>query len=221
MTRSQPGQPRHSPYHVAVALFPGFELLDVTGPLEVLNMLSRETPIKLSLLSTTLDPVSTKTADMPYSMCEQSMVPTHTYEVPPSDIDALLVPGGTGARLSPDPHFKDLHAFLRQAFPSLDYLLTVCTGSALVAQTGLLDDRCATSNKNAWEWVQTQGERVEWVKDARWVEDDNVWTSAGVSAGIDMTLAWVAKLWGLDRAHAVAKRMEYVWKNDSSADTFA
>lgn len=119
MARSQPGQPRHSPYHVvrlvprlwgsrtcrshkvpqAVALFPGFELLDVAGPLEVLNMLSRETPIKLSLLSTTLDPVSTKTADMPSSMCEQSMVPTHTYEVPPSDIDALLVPGGTGARV--------------------------------------------------------------------------------------------------------------------------
>lgn len=82
----------------AVALFPGFELLDVAGPLEMINILNYQHPIELSLLSETLEPVSTKIASST-SRCYQSLVPTHTYAAPPEKINLLIVPGGPGTRV--------------------------------------------------------------------------------------------------------------------------
>jgi transcriptional regulator GlxA family with amidase domain len=98
---------------------------------------------------------------------------------------------------------------------------TVCTGSALLARTGLLDDRPATSNKIAWDWVVAQGPRVRWQRRARWVDDGNVLTSSGVSAGIDMALALIARLNGRDLALTAARNMEYVWHEDPGDDPFA
>jgi transcriptional regulator GlxA family with amidase domain len=86
---------------------------------------------------------------------------------------------------------------------------------------GLLDGRRATSNKRAFDWVVEQGPRVQWIRQARWVEDDRFVTSSGVSAGIDMTLAVIAKLTSLDTAEQIAVRMEYEWHRDSSRDPFA
>ena len=62
-------------------------------------------------------------------------------------------------------------------------LLTVCTGAGLAARAGLLDGKKATTNKAAWDWATSQGQATAWQKEARWVEDGNVWTSAGVTAG--------------------------------------
>ena len=98
---------------------------------------------------------------------------------------------------------------------------TVCTGSALLARTGLLDGRPATSNKLAWDWVVQQGPAVRWQRRARWVDDGNVLTSSGVSAGIDMALSLVERLNGRDMAVASARNMEYVWNTDPANDLFA
>src|SRR5207249_9919974 len=98
---------------------------------------------------------------------------------------------------------------------------TVCTGSALLARTGLLDDRPATSNKLAWNWVLQQGPRVQWIRQARWVDDGTIITSSGVSAGIDMTLGLTARLNGRELALASARFMEYRWHEDAGDDPFA
>jgi transcriptional regulator GlxA family with amidase domain len=98
---------------------------------------------------------------------------------------------------------------------------SVCTGASLLARAGLLDGRRATTNKLSFAWVTTQGPNVRWVKEARWVEDGNVFTSSGVSAGIDMTLAVIAKLEGKDEAERIAVRMEYEWHRDEGWDPFA
>ena len=97
----------------------------------------------------------------------------------------------------------------------------MCTGSALLARTGLLDGRPATSNKIAWDWVVEQGPRVRWKRRARWVDDGNVLTSSGQSAGIDMALSLIARLNGRDMAVAAAHNMEYVRNEDASNDPFA
>ena len=65
------------------------------------------------------------------------------------------------------------------------------------------------------------GPNVQWVKTARWVVDGNCWTSGGVSAGIDVTLAWIKEVFGEERARKTANIMEYEWKDDKSWDPFA
>lgn len=139
------------PKKFGVVLFPGFQALDVFGPLDILNLLSKYTPqLELYILSRTLDPVPTKAYVKGFEM-SQSVVPTHTFDNAPDDIEVLLVPGGFGTR-QPDL-VESAVDFVKSAFPKLRYLLTVCTGSALVAMTGLLDGKRATSNKRAFSWV--------------------------------------------------------------------
>jgi transcriptional regulator GlxA family with amidase domain len=120
-----------------------------------------------------------------------------------------------------------IHPFLKKVVPSLRYLLTVCTGSALVAQTGLLDGRKATSNKRSWSWVVTQGLKVDWVPKARWVVDDPgngvvpVWSSSGIAAGMDAIFAWVKNIYGQKVADDLANSIEYERHEDSSWDPYA
>jgi transcriptional regulator GlxA family with amidase domain len=97
----------------------------------------------------------------------------------------------------------------------------VCTGTALLARPGLLDGRRATTNKAVFQWVADQGPKVEWIRAARWVEDGHFFTSSGVSAGMDMSLAVIAKLVGQDMADALATGAEYDWHRDASWDPFA
>ena len=135
------------------------------------------------------------------------------------DCDLLLIPGGIGTRkLVADEGFI---ALIEAASRRSPVTATVCTGAALLARTGLLDRRRATSNKLAWDWVLQQGEAVDWVRRARWVDDGNIVTSSGVSAGIDMALALIARLHGHDVAVNAARIMEYVWNDDPSNDPFA
>ncbi|KAI1212637.1 class I glutamine amidotransferase-like protein [Annulohypoxylon truncatum] len=213
--------PSSPPTRFAVALFPGFQALDVFGPLDILNTLSTQVPLSLTILSTSLAPVSTATPAAGGPSTAQSVVPTRTYADANVDVDVevLLVPGGAGTR---DPaNVAQVEDYVRRAYPKLRYLLTVCTGSALVARTGVLDGRRATSNKRAWEWATAQGPRVNWVPRARWVTDGNVWTSSGISAGIDMMYAFVADQFGEDVAQTLADDAEYVRNTDPDDDPFA
>ena len=100
---------------------------------------------------------------------------------------------------------------LRAASEKADVVTTVCTGSALLARTGLMDGRPATSNKIAWDWVVQQGPKVLWKRKARWVDDGNLVTSSGVSAGTDMALALIARMHGREMALTTACTMEYTW----------
>jgi transcriptional regulator GlxA family with amidase domain len=102
-----------------------------------------------------------------------------------------------------------------------EIVTSVCTGAALLARAGLLDGHRATTNKLSFKWVTEQGLAVEWIRQARWVEDGKFATSSGVSAGIDMTLALIAKLAGVETAEQVAIRMEYEWHRDPQWDPFA
>ncbi|MCH5716408.1 DJ-1/PfpI family protein [Niabella hibiscisoli] len=100
------------------------------------------------------------------------------------------------------------------------YVLTVCTGSALLARTGLLDHKKATSNKRAFAWVSGNGPHVQWNKAARWVVDGKFYTSSGVSAGIDMCLGFLRDRYGIEFVRKLATEIEYNWVEDSSDDTF-
>src|SRR5215470_10724348 len=91
---------------------------------------------------------------------------------------------------------------------------------AILAKAGLLDGRRATSNKQFFDLARAQGAAVKWVEQARWVEDGPFATSSGVSAGTDMALAVIAKLYGKEVAQQVAESTEYEWQQDSTRDPF-
>jgi putative intracellular protease/amidase len=107
-----------------------------------------------------------------------SINPTHTYANPPTDIDVLLIPGGAGAQFLNVTTQVD---FVRETYPKVKYLITICTGAGIAARAGVLDGKSATTNKKAWAQVTGVGEKVRWRSPARWVRDGNVWSSSGVS----------------------------------------
>jgi putative intracellular protease/amidase len=137
-----------------------FSVMDVFGPLELFQALSRQTYLDLVLLSRTLDPATTEPEHMKHgnSSFFPTVNPTHTYANAPP-IDVLVVPGGMGSR-SPDlgPEIE----YIQKVFPDLKYLITICTGSGIAAQAGVLDGHRATTNKAAWESMTAKGPNVKW-----------------------------------------------------------
>ncbi len=191
-----------------IVLFEGFELLDVFGPLEMFGNLGAD--LRLEMVAARGTVVSSfqgpRTAlDATFDRAE----PT----------DWLLVPGGFGTREAVND--AALIGWLRERIPAAELIMTVCTGTALVARTGLLDQHRATTNKRAFGWVAEQGPAVDWVREARWVRSGRFATSSGVSAGIDMALAIVEEFFGAARAEALRVATEYDWHRDPTWDPFA
>jgi transcriptional regulator GlxA family with amidase domain len=110
--------------------------------------------------------------------------------------------------------------FLRRRTATAEVTMSVCSGSAILAKAGLLDGRRATSNKQFFDLARAQSTAVRWVEQARWVEDGPFATSSGVSAGTDMALAVIAKIYGREVAQEIADSTEYEWQQDSARDPF-
>ena len=202
---------------VAVIVFPGFTVLDAYGPIQAFGSCRRARPDGTQHRFFEIFTIGETPGAVPSGEGPATRVEYAFSDAPPWDI--LVVPGGFGTR----PLVKD-EAFLKRLASASEHsaiTTTVCTGAALLARTGLLDDRPATSNKIAWDWVVAQGPRVRWQRRARWVDDGNVLTSSGVSAGTDMALALIARLNGRDWALTAARNMEYSWNQDPSNDPFA
>ncbi|KAL8297713.1 hypothetical protein RB597_007202 [Gaeumannomyces tritici] len=218
--QSRPKPP--PPTKFGMILFRAFEPLDVFGPLEALQILSRIRHLQLFLISETMDVVTTQpvmSAMNPMnSTVYLTLPPTHTLTTVPEDLDVLIIPGGLGAR---SPLINATANYITATYPKLPYLLTVCTGSVLAARAGILDGKHATTNKASWDANVVYGPRVEWVPRARWVVDGKVWSSSGISAGIDATLAFIEAVYGKENATYVANQMEYERHMDSAWDPFA
>jgi transcriptional regulator GlxA family with amidase domain len=202
---------------VAVALFEGFTVLDVYGPVQAFASARIARPdsswLRLFEIVTVAEKAGpVRSGEGPTTHADFAFAAAPAYDV-------LLVPGGFGTRqaVSNAPLLLALTAASRRAVVTT----TVCTGSALLARTGLMDGRPATSNKVAWDWVVQQGPRVRWRRRARWVDDGDLVTSSGVSAGIDMALSVVARFHGVEMARQSARFMEYVWREEADDDPFA
>lgn len=193
--------------NVGVVLFNEFETLDVFGPVEILGRLKDLFTVEY------------------YSFTGGMITNSHGIRIltEPLDtiqhgVDILLIPGGHGTRREVDN--ASLIDLIRQVADGSTYVLTVCTGSAILARTGLLNERKATSNKRAFSWVMTTGDKVIWVRKARWIVDGKYYTSGGVSAGMDMTLGFLSDRYGEPFARKVAFQIEYNWVADKEDDVF-
>jgi transcriptional regulator GlxA family with amidase domain len=193
---------------LGMVVFDGFQLLDTFGPLEMFGGLRD----RVSILMLAENAGSARSSAGPAVMVDCTIA-----DAPPLDI--LMIPGGMGTRREVDnAPFVGAFKALAEATP---HVASICTGSAVLARTGLLDGISATTNKRSFQWVASQGPNVQWVAQARWVEDGKYFTSSGVSAGTDMALALIAKLFGHDVALQVAGVAEYEWNSDWRHDPFA
>ncbi len=189
-------------------IFPGFEMLDLYGPLQMLGLLREH--FTITLVAEQAGPVPSNGG--PQSLAERSLQEAEHFDV-------LLVPGGMGTRREVDNPL--LLSWLARMGEEAEVVSSVCTGAALLARSGLLEGRRATTNKRAWAWATAQGPNVDWQPKARWVEDGRFWTSSGVAAGIDMALALIASLVDAETAESLAAGTEYAWHRDASWDPFA
>ncbi len=201
--------------HLGAVLYPGFEMLDYFGPLEMFSILGTE-HLQIHTVAEKSDPVPAAIGAS--GPCGPRVVPDHNFAEAPT-FDLLLVPGGMGTRQElENPVMLD---YLRESAANAEIVASVCTGSALFARAGLLDGRRATSNKQVFALATQQSDKVDWIAEARWVEDGKFFTSSGVTAGMDMALAIVAKLWGESQAELAASYTEYTWHRDADNDPFA
>ena len=186
-------------------LFDSFESLDLFGPVEILG----KTP------EAAMHYVSVEGGIV--TSAQGARIETEKLELLPAG-GVLIVPGGMGTRpLSKDAGFL---ASLKKLADSAEYVLSICTGSALLAAAGMLEGRRATSNKFAFDWARSTGE-AEWIGKARWIRDGKFYTSSGVSAGIDMALGFVSDRFGRETAEDIARKTEYIWNDDPDNDPFA
>jgi putative intracellular protease/amidase len=193
--------------NVAVLLFEDFETLDVFGPVEILGRLKDFYSIKFYSLSGGQIKNAHGVSILTESLGEIN-----------NGADIFLIPGGYGTRV--EINNATFIEKIREVCNLSKYVFTVCTGSALLAVTGLLDGRRATSNKKAFDWVIKQGQNINWIKRARWTVDGKFYTSSGVSAGMDMTLGFLSDIHGIDFARKVAFEIEYNWTEDKENDNF-
>ena len=193
---------------LAVLVFPGFQTLDLFGPLEMLGGVGDE--IKITIVAETLEPVC--------SVHGQGLLVDKTV-ADGSDYDLLFIPGGDTALVAGEN--RAITDWIVATADRAELVMTVCTGSVLLAMTGVLDGRKATTNKQDFIQTVPLGPKVDWVRQARWVEDGKFFTSSGVSAGMDMALAALARLFGKQVAEDMAQGTEYEWHEDAGWDPFA
>ncbi|MFT4571786.1 MAG: transcriptional regulator GlxA family with amidase domain [Hyphomicrobiaceae bacterium] len=193
---------------LGILLFEGFETLDVFGPVEMLGHLDET--LELTTVAESAGPIASHQGPRTYADSSLEECPK---------LDLLLIPGGKGTRR--DVNNTRLIDWLTTRATQAELVMTVCTGTALLARTKLLDGKRATTNKLAFEWVASQGPNVEWVKQARWVVDGKFNTSSGVSAGIDMALDVIRRLYDEATAQFIADVTEYEWHRDAEWDPFA
>ncbi len=182
-----------------ILFFEGTEELDAVGPWEVFTMASKERD-DIAVVS-----ISERGGTV---TCNKGMriVMDHSIADAPK-LDVLLVPGGMGTRTEVDN--PALLSWIAEVAKDCQWVTSVCTGSLLLAEAGPAAGKRITTHWGAIEMVRKRGKAGEVLENVRYVRDGNVVSSAGVSAGIDMSLWLIGEMYGPAFARKVQRNMEY------------
>ena len=179
-------------------LFPDLEELDFVGPWEIIGVWGEffEGPEHRLTISQSGDEVQ----------CAKGLriVPDYSFDSCPP-LDYLLIPGGWGTRK--EVANKELIKFVKEKAESCKHVLSVCTGAFILQAAGLLEGKRATTHWRSLDRLREFQEVT--VMEQRLVRDGNLWTAAGISAGIDLALAFVADQGGEEGAGKVQLHAEY------------
>lgn len=194
---------------IGIYVFDNVEVLDFAGPYEVFTCAARvagDAPFAVRTIGASGAPVRARAG--------LAVHPEATF-ADSGLLDVLIVPGGVVTAELARP---DVIGWIAGQARHCELVASVCTGALLLAEAGLLDGREATTHwedleqlRRGWPQVTVRGER-------RWIDNGKVITSAGISAGIDMSLHLVARLAGRPLADRTARQMDYDWRQDRVSD---
>ncbi len=184
---------------VAILVFNSCEILDFSGPYEMFGAAGCD----VYTVAATKDPVTTAMG--------LTVVPRHTFaDAPPPDV--LVIPGGGVKAASEDQATLD---YIRTATAGTKHTMSVCNGAFILANTGLLDGLRATTTSGNIPRMARQYPKIQVVRDQRYVDNGQLITTGGLSAGMDGALHVIAKLFGTGYAQQVALSEEYDWQATS------
>lgn len=191
---------------IGIIIFNDIEVLDFCGPFEVFSVArlneelryQEQSPFEALLIAQTPQTITT-TGGM-------KVLPHVTFNSCPS-LDVLVVPGGLGTRN--EMKNEAMLSFVKTQAQQVEILASVCTGALILGNAGILDGLRATTHWRSLDLMQQLFPHVKVDKLSHVVEDGNILTSAGISAGIDMALMVVARYFGEPVARATARHMEY------------
>jgi len=190
------------PVRVAILVFDEVEVLDCSGPFEVFSVANRVLarrgePARFDVRLVATTPQVIARGGLPLGTTTLSQAP---------DADLLLVAGGVTTDAERDP------AVLEYVAGSRAWLrASVCTGAFVLAAAGVLTDQTVTTHAEDVDDLAARWPALRVLRGRRWVRDGDVFTSGGISAGIDLSLHLVSVLAGTDLARATATQMEYRW----------
>ena len=189
-----------APKNVAILLYDGVQIIDYTGPYEVLGQVRGFRVYTVSETGKTLT-----------TAMGMSVNPKHDFASAPAP-DILVVPGGNAEAAYGNPRVV---AWVRERAAAAEYVMSVCNGAFILAKAGLLDGKKATTFYGLIDEFRAFAPKTEVVIDQRFVDNGTVITTAGLSSGIDGALHLVSKIRGEAKAKAVALHIEYDWNPDS------
>jgi transcriptional regulator GlxA family with amidase domain len=204
LSRETPIKPRV----VGIYLFDRVEVLDFAGPFEVFSVATR--------ISRRLNPndpppfeviTISETGARVFTRGELTVTPAYSIDGHP-DLDILIVPGGT---VDDELSKSNVIDWMRTQAPACEITASVCTGAFLLADAGLLTGRSATTHWEDADDLEARYPALDVKRDVGWVDEGRIVTSAGISAGIDMSLHLVSRLLGPETAERTARQMEYRW----------
>lgn len=197
---------------IGLFIFPEVELLDFAGPYEVfttaVRVIKRRDPLQPAPF--TVFTVA-QTATLITTRAGIAVQPNYIFANHPH-IDVLLVPGGV---IDKELASDNVIAWIGHIAATARITASICTGSFLLAQAGLLNQRSATTHWEDIAEMRAKFPAVNTIEQQRWVDEDSVLTSAGISAGIDMSLHLVERLIDRDAAIRTARQMDFLWRESS------
>jgi len=188
---------------VAILVFNGMDIQDFAGPADVFSyagLVEGKATFKQFAVAKSMEPIT--------SQGFVKIVPNYTLADCPKP-DILVIPGGNVSAVLKD---EVTMKWIKDVGRESEHVLSVCTGALVLQSAGFLDGIKATTHWGSITRLREQAPSTTVLENVRYVDNGRIVTSAGVSAGIDMSLHVVAKLLGFDLAQKTARRMEYEWK---------
>ncbi len=190
-------------WNIGILLFHQVEVLDFAGPFEVFSIATAENSNRKLFTVHTV----AQTLDLIEARNGLKIQPDYNFCNSP-DFDILIIPGGYGAE-EIEIHNEILLNWIRKKAHDCSFVASVCTGAFLLAEAGLLDGKKATTHWMDLDRFEREYRKIKVQRDFKFVDENKIITSGGISAGINMSFYLLKKLVGEDVARATAKRMEY------------